>query len=205
MNSEESGHGSDSASRPFLWSRGQGFVLWITGLPASGKTTLAAQLKGALERRNIPCAVLDGDGLRRGLCKDLGFSARDRAENVRRAGEVARLMVEAGVLVVAAFISPYRADRAQVRGLFPKGKFFEVYLQCSVETCERRDPKGLYRKAREGTLTAFTGVSDPYEPPVNPELLLATGEQTVEESFQQLFDFVAEHCIDLNAAAWSQQ
>ncbi len=168
------------------------FALWFTGLPGSGKTTLAQALEFALFQRNYHCYVLDGDRLRHGLNRDLGFSPQDRTENIRRAGEVARLMVDAGIIVITAFISPYLADRDKVRSLFPQGHFVEVFLKCSLEICEKRDPKGLYRKARQGIIDSFTGVSAPYEPPVAPEITLETGELSIGESLDVLVDFAAK-------------
>ncbi|MBP7866105.1 MAG: adenylyl-sulfate kinase [Acidobacteria bacterium] len=150
------------------------WLVWLTGLSGSGKSTLARMLEAELHRRGRRVFHLDGDHLRTGLNAGLGFSAEDRRENIRRAGEVARLLVEAGLGVVAAFISPYRADRDRVRALFAPGEFAEVHVRCSLETCERRDVNGLYRKARAGGLPGFTGIDDPYEEPLEPELVLDT-------------------------------
>lgn len=171
------------------------FVLWFTGLSASGKSTLADLLHGELSKSGFPCFVLDGDRLRSGLCSDLGFSADDRAENLRRAGEVARLLVDAGLVVIAAFISPYVADRARVRSRFEKNQFYEIFLECPIEVCRQRDPKGLYRKAQEGLIPAFTGVSDPYEPPNAPDLVIRTGELTIQQSLQSLYRFCLDRCL----------
>ena len=171
------------------------FVLWFTGLSASGKTTLANLLHAELGKSGFRCFVLDGDRLRSGLCSDLGFSPEDRAENLRRAGEVARLLVDAGLVVIAAFISPYVADRARVRGLFEKNQFYEIFLECPIEVCRQRDPKGLYRKAQEGLIPAFTGVSDPYEPPNSPDLISRTGELTAQESLEALYRFCLDRCL----------
>ncbi|MFN3076125.1 MAG: adenylyl-sulfate kinase [Alphaproteobacteria bacterium] len=162
-----------------------GGVVWLTGLPGSGKTTLAEGLGERLSGLGWRVRVLDGDRLRGGLCADLGFSPRDRAENLRRAGEVAALFVEAGFIVVAAFVSPCQADRDRVRGRIP-GAFHEVHLRASLEVCEQRDPKGLYRKARAGQIVDFTGISAPYEVPLHPELGLDTGSETVEQSLEAL-------------------
>lgn len=169
------------------------FALWLTGLSASGKSTLAFALEQELHRRKVRCSVLDGDEMRYGLSKDLGFSPQDRAENIRRAGHVAKFLVDAGIIVITSFISPYRADRDQVRSLFAKSRFYEVHLDCPLEICEQRDPKGLYRKAREGTLKEFTGISAPYESPLAPELILPTGCLKVEESLELLLTFALEH------------
>ncbi|HET6961986.1 MAG TPA: adenylyl-sulfate kinase [Terriglobia bacterium] len=171
------------------------FVLWFTGLSASGKTTLAGLLQAELVKSGFRCFVLDGDRLRDGLCSDLGFSPEDRAENLRRAGEVARLLVDAGLVVIAAFISPYAADRWRVRSRFKKGQFYEVFLECPIEVCRQRDPKGLYRKAHEGLIPAFTGVSDPYEPPPAPDLVIRTGELTIQQSLQALNRFCLDRCL----------
>jgi adenylylsulfate kinase len=147
---------------------------WITGLPGAGKSTLAQTLSGALRQHGTPAAVLDGDELRRGLCADLGLSDADRHENIRRAGEVARLMADAGLIVICAFVSPFAADRKRVRHLFPAGRFAEVYLSTSLATCAARDPKGLYAKARAGTLSGLTGWDAPYEAPLTPEFVFDT-------------------------------
>ena len=170
------------------------FVLWFTGLSASGKTTLASLLSVELAKEQLACFVLDGDRLRSGLCIDLGFSAPDRAENIRRAGEVARLLIDAGLVVIAALISPYESDRARVRSLFDRDQFYEIFLECPVEVCRRRDPKGLYRKAEAGIIPAFTGITDPYERPSAPDLVLRTGELTIEESMNVLVRFVSQLC-----------
>lgn len=169
-------------------------VLWFTGLPASGKSTLSARLAAQLSIRGLHCFVLDGDRLRSGLCRDLGFTAQDRAENIRRAGEVARLLVEAGLIVIAAFISPYLADRAKVRSLFRRDQFYEIYLECPLDVCRQRDPKGLYRKAREGLIPAFTGITDPYEPPPAPDLTIRTADLSIDESLKVLLEFALERC-----------
>lgn len=175
------------------------FVLWLTGLPASGKTTLAYALEQELERRCLRSFVLDGDELRFGLSHDLTFSPEDRSENIRRAGHVAKLMVDAGLIVITSFISPYRQDRDQVRSLFAPGRYYEVFLDCSVEVCERRDPKGNYQKARKGMLKEFTGVSAPYEPPPRPDLVIPTAEMDVQGSLAVLLQFVMHHTrIDLH-------
>ena len=155
-------------------------VLWFTGLSGSGKTTLAHALERRLFAAGCRTMLLDGDALRAGLCRDLRFSAADRSENVRRAGEVARIGFDHGLLVICAFISPYARDRADVRALFPKGRFVEVFVDCPVEECARRDPKGLYARARAGTLARMTGLDDPFEPPVAADVVVRTERQTVE-------------------------
>jgi len=165
-------------------------TVWMTGLSASGKSTLAVALEKALWDRGIHSFVLDGDNVRHGLNKDLGFSPEDRNENIRRVGEVAKLFTEAGVINATAFISPYRADRDQVRALMAKGDFIEVYVDCPIEVCEQRDPKGLYKKARAGQIPEFTGVSAPYEPPLEPELTVKTAELSEEQALQKLLEFL---------------
>jgi adenylylsulfate kinase len=162
------------------------FVLWFTGLSGSGKSTFAHALEQELHGRGLQVMVLDGDNIRHGLCSDLGFKPEDRHENLRRIGEVAKLFVEAGVIVLAAFVSPYRRDREQVRSMLPHGDFFEVFCNCELTVCEQRDPKGLYAKARAGQIKNFTGISDPYEPPVKPDMVFDTGLVPVEVNLVQL-------------------
>lgn len=171
----------------------QSLVLWFTGLSGAGKSTLAYRLEEILFRQGWHSYVLDGDNIRHGLNGDLGFSAADRCENIRRIGEVARLFVDAGVVVLAAFISPYRADRDRVRALLGEGDFIEVYVKCDLETCEQRDPKGLYRKARSGALPDFTGIDSPYEEPHLPELVIDTGILDVESSVACIYDYLLRH------------
>lgn len=161
-------------------------IYWITGLPAAGKTTLARALADALKASGRPVFVLDGDELRQGLCADLGLSDADRSENIRRAGEVARLMEKAGITVVCAFVSPFEADRQRVRSLFQQGQFAEVHLNTPLDECIRRDPKGLYAKARAGTITGLTGWDAPYEAPVHPEFIFNTVATKVPEIVRRL-------------------
>lgn len=156
--------------------------IWFTGLSGSGKSTLANALDQNLHQQGYKTFLLDGDNVRHGLSKDLGMTEADRAENIRRVGEVAKLMTEAGLIVICAFISPYQRDRQMVRSIFGSGQFFEIYLNTPLGTCELRDPKGLYKKARKGTIQHFTGISDPYEPPLEPELRLNTAELAIEQS-----------------------
>src|SRR5438093_5148691 len=161
-----------------------GRVVWLTGLPGSGKSTIARALESELFQQRKLAYVLDGDNMRHGLCSDLGFSPEDRKENIRRVGEVARLLADAGLICIAAFISPYRADRQSVRSIMRPEEFMEVYVNAPVEVCERRDPKGLYARARAGKLKDFTGISAPYEPPENPDVELRTDQHTVAESVE---------------------
>jgi adenylylsulfate kinase len=170
----------------------KGVTVWLTGLSGSGKSTIAVSAEEQLVRRGRLAYVLDGDNIRHGLNKNLGFSPADRTENIRRIGEVAKLFVDAGVIVFTSFISPYRADRELVRALHDEGRFVEVYVAASIETCEARDVKGLYKKARAGEIPEFTGISAPYEAPERPELVLDTNRQTVEESVGQLVSFLEE-------------
>ncbi|MBX3274132.1 MAG: adenylyl-sulfate kinase [Sandaracinaceae bacterium] len=169
--------------------------LWLTGLSGSGKSTLARRVERLLVERGVLAYVLDGDNLRHGLNADLGFSAAAREENVRRVGEVARLLVDAGVVVLAAFISPYRADRARVRALFEEGRFVEIHVATPLEECERRDPKGLYARARAGEITSFTGVSDPYEPPASPELVVDTTGAALDATAAEVVAWLARAAL----------
>ena len=169
-----------------------GGVLWLTGLSAAGKSTLAMNLEKRLHALGYACYTLDGDNLRMGLNSDLGFSETDRTENIRRVGEVASLFADAGLICIAAFISPYRADRDGARAAARNAKFCEVYVDADLASCEERDPKGLYKKARSGQVKNFTGIDAPYEAPLNPELVINTKNQTVEESVDQLLAFVTK-------------
>jgi adenylylsulfate kinase len=168
----------------------RGCTVWLTGLSGSGKSTLANALDDALWQRGIRSYVLDGDNVRHGLNRDLGFSPEDRAENIRRIGEVARLFTDAGIINTTAFISPYRADRAAARAVQQPGDFIEVYVRASLETCEGRDTKGLYAKARAGQIKEFTGISAPYEEPEAPEVVVDTDLQTVEESLAIILGYL---------------
>jgi adenylylsulfate kinase len=167
-------------------------IVWFTGLPGSGKSTLASRLEERLFGRGVRTFVIDGDNVRAGLNKDLGFSAEDREENIRRIGEVAKLFVEAGVMVMTAFISPYRKDREFVRNLVGKGEFIEVYVKCPLGVCEQRDVKGHYKMARQGILKHFTGIDDPYEEPERPERVIETDQMTVDEGVEQIIRYLAE-------------
>ena len=168
----------------------RGVTIWLTGLSGSGKSTIAVAAERELVRRGHLSFVLDGDNVRHGLNKNLGFSPEDRSENIRRFGEVSKLFTEAGVIVFSSFISPYRSDRDAVRALMEPGDFVEVYVDASLETCEGRDVKGLYQKARAGEIPEFTGISAPYEAPESPELILDTNRQSVEESVGQLVEYL---------------
>jgi adenylylsulfate kinase len=170
-------------------------TVWLTGLSGSGKSTIAVDLEKRLWERGIRAYILDGDNIRHGLNKNLGFSPADRTENIRRIGEVAKLFTEAGVMAVTAFISPYRADRDQVRAIMADGDFVEVHVDCPVEVCEQRDVKGLYKKARAGEIKEFTGISAPYEAPTKPELTINTAGQSVEASAQQILAYLEKQGV----------
>ncbi|GAV22110.1 adenylyl-sulfate kinase [Carboxydothermus pertinax] len=171
----------------------KGVVIWLTGLSGSGKSTIARELETVLYRAGKLSYVLDGDNIRMGLNKDLGFSEKDRQENIRRIGEVAKLFVDAGVIVITAFISPFRADRDKVRSLLPEGKFIEVFVDCPLEVCEARDVKGLYKKAREGKIPEFTGITSPYEPPEKPEITVKTSEQSLKECVEIIITYLRKN------------
>ena len=170
-------------------------ILWFTGLSGAGKSTLAHALEEELHRRGCRTFVFDGDNVRHGLCADLGFSAEDRSENIRRIGEMAKLFLEAGVIALTAFISPFRSDRQRVRSLVPHGEFVEIYCRCSLDECERRDVKGLYKRARAGEVKDFTGISSPYEEPVDAELTLDTEALTVDESVLRILALLQQRGI----------
>jgi adenylylsulfate kinase len=161
-------------------------ILWFTGLSGAGKSTLANAVNSALFEQGLACYVLDGDNIRHGLCKDLGFSDADREENIRRIGEVAKLFVDAGVVALTAFVSPFKADRDKVRALVEPGDFIEIHCAADLAVCEQRDTKGLYAKARAGEIKEFTGISSPYEAPEAPELLVDTGSQNLEACVAQV-------------------
>ena len=165
-------------------------TIWFTGLSGSGKSTIAIALEEVLVARKVSAYVLDGDNIRQGLNSNVGFSPEDRTENIRRIGEVSKLFNDAGVIVATAFISPYLTDRNQVREILPEGEFIEVLVDCPLEECEKRDVKGLYKKARAGEIPEFTGISAPYESPENPELVLKTAESTVEQCVEQVLAYL---------------
>ncbi|WP_238358059.1 adenylyl-sulfate kinase [Cohnella zeiphila] len=195
----------DSDSRNVTWQRSSltrrdrsqrfghpSYVLWFTGLPGSGKTTLAFAMEKELHGRGIASYVLDGDNVRHGLGRDLGFSEADRKENIRRVGEVSKLFVDAGLVVLAAFVSPNEADRGMVREMLAPGEFIEIYVKCPLAECERRDPKGLYKKARGGQISNFTGIGAGYDAPVRPELILDTENRPAAESVADLIRYLEE-------------
>lgn len=179
------------ASRQYL-NNHKSAVLWFTGLSGSGKSTVSVELEKELHAMGIRTYRLDGDNVRQGLNKNLGFSPEDRKENIRRIGEVSNLMVDAGLFTLSAFISPYREDRDEVRELVEDGEFVEVFVKASVETCESRDPKGLYKKARAGEIKGFTGIDAPYEEPLNPEIVIDSDNLSVEESVKLIVAYLKE-------------
>ncbi len=170
----------------------KGATIWLTGLSGSGKSTIAVELEHALIENKHQAYILDGDNIRHGLNNNLGFSPEDRTENIRRIGEVAKLFTEANVITIAAFVSPYREDRDNVRKLLNHGEFVEIYVKCSLDVCETRDTKGLYKKARAGEVKDFTGISAPYEEPLNPELTIDSSKLSVEESAREILNYLEE-------------
>ncbi|MBI4550571.1 MAG: adenylyl-sulfate kinase [Candidatus Omnitrophica bacterium] len=172
-----------------------GAILWFTGLSGSGKSTLANAVESVLFERRLHSFILDGDNIRHGLNKDLGFSPKDREENIRRIGEVAHLFAQAGLIAMTAFISPYKSDRDKVRALAAPKEFIEVYVKCNLETCEKRDTKGLYKKARAGQIPEFTGISAPYEEPEAPELVVHTDQESLEESAAKVIAYLESQGI----------
>ncbi len=170
-------------------------VLWFTGLSAAGKSTLAHATEEHLHKRGVRTFVLDGDNIRQGLCRDLGFSEKDRTENIRRIAEVSKLLLDSGVLTITAFISPYRKDRELARGLVQADEFIEIFCKSSLTTCEKRDPKGMYKKARAGLIDDFTGISSPYEEPLNPELVIDTENLSVQDSVAQITHYLESRQI----------
>lgn len=173
----------------------QSSLIWLTGLSGSGKSTLAHTIEESLHRRGCRTFVFDGDNVRHGLCADLGFSQADRTENIRRIAQMSRLFLDAGIIALTAFISPFRKDRELVRNLVGQDSFIEIYCHCPLEVCETRDVKGLYRRARAGEIKDFTGVSSPYEPPENPALVLETSSATLEECRNAVIDLLIRRGI----------
>lgn len=173
----------------------KGVTLWFTGLSQSGKSTLATEVEKRLYERGYITYILDGDNIRHGLNRNLGFSPEDREENIRRIGEVAHLFSKAGIINMTAFISPYRADRQKARSLAKEGEFIEIFCRCSLDACEDRDQKGLYKKARAGEIPEFTGISAPYEEPENPELIIETDKLTIEEGVSKIISYLQTNGI----------
>ena len=170
----------------------KGMVIWFTGLSGSGKSTLANAVNEVLHLDGFSTYVLDGDNIRHGLCKDLGFSDEDREENIRRIGEVANLFMNAGIITITAFVSPFNNDRNKVRNIIGSKDFIEVYCSADIDVCERRDTKGLYKKARLGEIKEFTGISSPYEAPVNPEIVVDTGTLNLNDSVKEVINYLRE-------------
>ncbi len=170
-------------------------VLWFTGLSGAGKSTLAHAVEEELHQRSCSTYVLDGDNVRHGLCSDLGFSELDRQENIRRIGEMSKLFIEAGVITLTAFISPFRNDREKVRSLMPHGDFIEIYCKAPLEVCEQRDIKGLYARARRGEIPDFTGISSPYEEPDKPELVVPTGTEPLEHCVRMVLEHLEDRAV----------
>jgi len=165
-------------------------LLWFTGLSGAGKSTLAHAVEEQLHQQGCRTFVLDGDNVRHGLCNDLGFSENDRKENLRRIGEMSKLFIEAGVITLTAFISPYREGRDRIRSMIPHGDFLEIHVDCPIEVCQSRDVKGLYQKAHNGEIENFTGISASYEPPTNPELVIHSSDETLEESVERVMQLL---------------
>lgn len=169
-------------------------LLWFTGLPSAGKSTLSHAVEEQLHASGYRTIVLDGDNVRHGLCADLGFSEKDRSENLRRIGEMSKLFLDAGIITLAAFVSPSSADRTFVRSMMGEAEFFEIYCSCALEVCEVRDVKGMYKRARAGEILNFTGVDGSYEAPVHPDLVVDTGGQTLLQSVEMVMEFVMARC-----------
>ena len=188
-------HATVTRARREQQNNHRGAILWFTGLSGAGKSTLAHAVEEELHQMGCRTFVLDGDNMRHGLCGDLGFSNEDRIENIRRVGEVAKLLMEAGVIVLTAFISPFRADRERVRGMVEHGDFIEIHCDSLLEVCESRDVKGMYKKARAGQIAEFTGISSPYEAPESPELRVNTAGEELERCVQKVLDEIAQREI----------
>jgi len=170
-------------------------VLWFTGLSGAGKSTLAHAVEERLHQRGCSTIVLDGDNVRHGLCNDLAFTDNDRKENMRRIGELSKLFIEAGVITLTAFISPFKVDREKIRNLMPHGDFLEIFVDCSINICERRDAKGLYKRAKAGEILNFTGISSPYEAPDDAELVIKTDSKTLKESVDEVMKMLIDRGI----------
>ncbi|HEY5603620.1 MAG TPA: adenylyl-sulfate kinase [Gammaproteobacteria bacterium] len=188
-------HATVSRERRQQQNNHKSVIMWFTGLSGAGKSTLAHCVEESLYQLGCRTFVLDGDNIRHGLCGDLGFSIDDRSENIRRIAEVAKLMMESGVITLTAFISPFRAEREKARQIFPHGEFLEIYCKCPLEVCEQRDVKGLYKKARQGQIKDFTGISSPYEEPVSPELVVNTAESSLEDCAAQVLELLVERGV----------
>jgi adenylylsulfate kinase len=171
----------------------KGVTLWFTGLSQSGKSTLATEVEKILHKKGYSTFILDGDNIRHGLNRNLGFSPEDREENIRRIGEVAHLFSQAGIINMTAFISPYRADRKKARDLAGEGEFIEIFCKCSLDACEKRDGKGLYKKAKAGEIPEFTGISAPYEKPENPEITVETDKVTIEQGVEKITSYLEKN------------
>lgn len=183
-------HGKITKEDRIKLMKQKGVTIWLTGLSGSGKSTIAVELEHALLDNKHQAYILDGDNIRHGLNKNLGFSPEDRSENIRRIGEVAKLFTDANIITVTAFISPYMADRDNARKLQKEDEFIEVYVKCPLDVCEQRDTKGLYKKARLGEVKEFTGISAPYEEPLNPELTIDTSKMSIEESTRTIISYL---------------
>jgi len=188
-------HATVTRERRQLQNDHKSVILWFTGLSGAGKSTLAHSVEEQLHQRGCRTFVLDGDNIRHGLCGDLGFSIDDRTENIRRIAEVAKLMMEAGVITLTAFISPFRSEREKARLIFPHGEFLEIYCRAPLEVCEQRDVKGLYARARKGEIKDFTGISSPYEEPRKPELVVDTGTEPLENCTEQVLEFLSQRGV----------
>ena len=188
-------HATVTRERRNQLNKHKSVVLWFTGLSGSGKSTLSHALEERLFNKGCRTFVLDGDNVRHGLNSNLDFSHKDRTENIRRIGEVSKLMMEAGFIIMTAFISPYREDRIAVRNLIPNGDFIEIYCKASLETCEERDLKGFYKRARAGEIKNYTGIDSPYEEPDNPELIIDTDKETLDESVSRIVSFLQTKAI----------
>lgn len=179
----------------FHLNKHRSFVLWVTGLSASGKSSIANEVEKRLYSRHIRTVILDGDNLRCGLNNNLGFSIEDRKENIRRTSQAAKLFVDAGIVTIVTLVSPLRTDRMKARSLFEQGEFVEVFVNCPLEVCEERDPKGLYKKARAGKISEFTGITAQYEQPENPEIWVSSDRQSIIESSEQIITYLDDHNI----------
>jgi adenylylsulfate kinase len=173
-------------------------VLWFTGLSGAGKSTLANAVEKRLYEKGLRTYLLDGDNIRHGINQDLGFNSGDRKENIRRIGEISKLFVDAGMILITAFISPYREDRNLARSILEDEEFIEVYIKCPLEECEKRDPKGLYKKAKNGEIPEFTGISSPYEEPISPEIIIETDRQQINDAVEQIIHYLVDKGYILN-------